>query len=99
MRSKARATPDAVISHRFFREIGEDMIEDRVFTRYLRIEYGFVDCAASALGYAVVKAASFRERRHLALGLYGLVTDQERFFVDAFERVGARPDQRTGLPP
>jgi thiaminase/transcriptional activator TenA len=99
MRSKARATWDAVISHRFFREIGEDTIEDRVFTRYLRIEYGFVDCAAAALGYAVAKAPSFRERRHLALGLYGLVTDQERFFVDAFERVGAPPDQRTGLPP
>jgi thiaminase (transcriptional activator TenA) len=99
MRSKARATWDAVISHRLFREIGEDTIEDRVFARYLRIEYGFVDCAAAALGYAVAKAPSFRERRHLALGLYGLVTDQERFFVDAFERVGAPPDQRTGLPP
>jgi thiaminase/transcriptional activator TenA len=98
MRSKARATRDAVISHRFFREIGEDTIEDRVFARYLRIEYGFVDCAAAALGHAVAKAPSFRERRHLALGLYGLVTDQERFFVDAFERVGAPADQRTGLP-
>ena len=27
------------------------------------------------------------------------MTDQEQFFVDAFERVGAAPDQRTGLPP
>src|SRR5271165_2820120 len=84
MRSKARATWDAVISRRFFREIGEDTIEDRVFARYLRIEYGFVDCAAAALGYAVAKAPSFRERRHLALGLYGLVTDQERFFCRRF---------------
>jgi hypothetical protein len=59
----------------------------------------FFDCAAAALGYAVAKAPSLRERRHLALGLYGLVTDQERFFVDAFERVSAPADQRTGLPP
>jgi thiaminase/transcriptional activator TenA len=99
MRSKAQATWDAVIGHRFFREIGDDTIEDGVFSRYLRIEYGFVDCAAAALGYAVGKAPSFRERRHLALGLHGLVTDQEQFFIDAFERVGAPPDQRTGLPP
>jgi thiaminase/transcriptional activator TenA len=98
MRSKAQAAWDAAINHRFFGEIGADTIEDRAFARYLRIEYGFVDCAAAALGYAVAKAPSFRERRHLALGLYGLVTDQEHYFADAFERLGVPTHLRTGLP-
>jgi thiaminase/transcriptional activator TenA len=99
MRIEAHATWSAILGHRFFREIATDAIDDRVFARYLRIEYGFVDTAARALGYAVAKAPSFQERRSLSLGLYGLVTDQEQFFMDAFERMGASINERTGLAP
>ena len=99
MRAHSDRTWNAILGHRFFREVATDAIDDRVFSRYLRIEYGFVDCAAAALGYAVAKAPTFRERRHLALGLYGLVTDQEMFFVAEFERMGTPQELRTGLPP
>ena len=99
MRDHADRTWNAILGHRFFREVATDAIDDRVFARYLRIEYGFVDTAARALGYAVAKAPSFRERRRLGLGLYGLVTDQEQVFVDAFERMGAPADERTALRP
>jgi thiaminase (transcriptional activator TenA) len=99
MRAHSDRTWNAILGHRFFREIATDAIDDRVFARYLRIEYGFVDTAARALGYAVAKAPSFQERRRLGVGLYGLVTDQERFFADAFERIGAPGDERTGLAP
>ena len=88
MRSQAQATWDAIVRHRFFREMMTDKVDDRVFARYLVIEYAFVDCAAVALGYAVAKAPSFRERRRLALGLHGLVTDQEQFFATALKRMG-----------
>jgi thiaminase/transcriptional activator TenA len=88
MRARAQLTWDAVVDHRFFREVAKDTIDDGVFTRYLGIEYAFVDTAAVALGYAVAKAPSFRERRRLALGLHGLVTDQSQFFVSAFDRLG-----------
>jgi thiaminase/transcriptional activator TenA len=99
MRAHSRGTWNAVLGHRFFSEVARDAIDDRIFARYLRIEYGFVDTAAVALGYAVAKAPSFQERRRLGLGLHGLVTDQEKFFIDAFERMGARGNERTGLPP
>ena len=99
MRAHADRTWRAILRHRFFREVAADAIADRVFARYLRIEYGFVDTAARALGYAVAKAPSFQERRRLGLGLYGLVTDQEQVFVDAFERMGAPGNERTGLAP
>jgi thiaminase (transcriptional activator TenA) len=99
MRAKARETWNAVLSHRFFREVATDAIDDRVFVRYLRIEYGFVDTAAVALGYAVAKAPSFQERRRLGLGLHGLVTDQETFFINAFKRMGVQAEERVGLPP
>ena len=99
IRSGAEETWNAALSHRFFREIATDAIDDRDFARYLRIEYGFVDTAAVALGYAVAKAPSFQERRRLGHGLYGLVTDQEKFFVNAFERMAVPAEARTGLAP
>jgi thiaminase (transcriptional activator TenA) len=99
MQDKAQGTWNAILGHRFFREVAADAVDDRVFARYLRIEYGFVDTAARALGYAVAKAPSFQERRRLGLGLHGLVTDQEQFFINAFERMGTPTEERTGLPP
>jgi thiaminase/transcriptional activator TenA len=99
MRAHSDRTWNVVLGHRFFREIATDAVDDRVFARYLRIEYGFVDTAARALGYAVAKAPSFHERRWLGIGLYGLVTDQEQVFADAFERIGAPDNERTGLAP
>jgi thiaminase (transcriptional activator TenA) len=99
VRAHSDRTWRATLRHRFFREVATDAIDDRVFARYLRIEYGFLDSAARALGYAVAKAPSFQERRRLGLGLYGLVTDQERVFIDAFERMGAPDNERTGLAP
>ena len=99
MRSESHGTWTTILDHRFFREVAMDTIDDRIFARYLRIEYGFVDTAAIALGYAVAKGPSFDERWRLALGLYGLVTDQQQFFVDAFKTMNTRADQRTGLRP
>jgi thiaminase/transcriptional activator TenA len=99
IRSQGNETWNAVLAHRFFREVATDTIDDRVFARYLMIEYGFVDAAAVTLGYAIAKAPSFRERRRLALGLHGLVTDQQQYFVDAFGQIGAPSDARTALPP
>jgi hypothetical protein len=62
MRAAAEDTWNAALDHRFFREVATDAIEDRAFERYLRVEYGFVDCAAIVMGYAVAKAPSFVER-------------------------------------
>src|SRR6202041_1107534 len=56
MRARADRTWRAILRHRFFREVATDTVNDRVFARYLRIEYGFVDTAARAIGYGVATA-------------------------------------------
>jgi thiaminase/transcriptional activator TenA len=99
LRKTAATTWEKAIGHRFFREVAADTVEDGVFRRYLRVEYGFVDCAARVLGYAVAKAPSFAERTRLAFGLHGLVTDQQDYFRTAFEAAGIPPDQRAAVPP
>ena len=57
IRAEARGAWNAILGHRFFREVATDAIDDHVFARYLRIEYGFVDTAARALGCAVAQGA------------------------------------------
>jgi thiaminase/transcriptional activator TenA len=99
MRAAAGSSWEQALSHWFFRAVADDNVADNVFRRYLRVEYGFVDCAARCLGYAVAKAPSFTERRRLAMGLHGLVTDQQDYFMAAFERAGVPPDQRNAVPP
>jgi len=99
MRAAAGAVWEASLDHRFFREVAADTVTDDVFRRYLRVEYGFVDTAARCLGFAVAKAPSFTERRRLALGLHGLVTDQQDYFSLAFERAGLPPAERTAVAP
>src|SRR5271169_4064146 len=56
IRSQTKAAWDAAIGHRFFRKVAGDTTDDRILALYLKIEYGFVDCAAAALGYAVAQA-------------------------------------------
>jgi len=99
MRAAAGPVWDAALQHKFFLEVGADTVGDDVFRRYLRVEYGFVDTAARCLGYAVAKAPSFAERRRLAFGLHGLVTDQQDYFMTAFERAGLPPGERNAVPP
>ena len=99
MRAAAGDSWAGALDHRFFREVAADTVTDAVFQRYLRVEYGFVDCAARVLGYAVAKAPSFTERRRLALGLHGLVTDQQDYFMAAFERAELPPSERNAVPP
>ena len=99
LRARARSTWDAAADHRFFHEVASDALAEDVFARYLCIEYGFIDTAAVALGYAVAKAPSFQERRHLALNLHGLVTIRSVSLWEAFEQINAPHDQRSGLPP
>ena len=38
IRAEARGAWNAILGHRFFREVATDSIDDHVFARYLRIE-------------------------------------------------------------
>jgi len=56
IRFHAAADWQAATGHRLFREIIADTVQEAVFERYLRIEFGFIDTAAAALGAAVARA-------------------------------------------
>lgn len=83
IRTSASIEWQAALGHRLFREIITDVVDDRVFQRYLRIEFGFIDTAAAALGAAIERAPGLDDRIVLAAGLHDLLTSQVDFFVDA----------------
>jgi thiaminase (transcriptional activator TenA) len=80
---------------RFVAEASAGDLAKEVFDRYLAIEYGFVDTAAITLARTVQLAPTLSERRPLALGLAGLVTDQH----DWFQRVASARGIELGPPP
>jgi thiaminase (transcriptional activator TenA) len=83
VRRSADADWQAAVSHRLFRAIIDDTVDDRVFDRYLRIEFGFIDTAAVVLGAAVLRAPGIEDRQVLAAGLHELLTSQYAFFADS----------------
>lgn len=82
IRSHATREWRAATGHRLFREIIADVVDDDVFERYLRIEFGFIDTAAAALGAAIARAPRMDDRVVLAAGLHDLLTRQVGFFLD-----------------
>lgn len=99
IRARAQSTWKTAVNHRLFTEITTDDVSDAVFRRYLKIEFGFIDTAATVMGYAVAKAPDLEVRRHLSAGLYGLTTDQCAFFADALgaDADPIRPRKAAGL--
>jgi thiaminase/transcriptional activator TenA len=94
LREKIRGVWEEAIRHRLFHEIATDTIDDAVYERYLKIEFGFVDTAARVLGLTVAKAPSFTERRVLAASLHDLTANQFDYFLGTFEQLGSPPEQR-----
>lgn len=77
-----------MLDHRFFAKCTDGSVDPKVYRVYLEQEFAFVETAAVSLGYAVANAPSFDQLRQFADALYGLVTDQRRYFEDAFAEAG-----------
>jgi thiaminase/transcriptional activator TenA len=88
VRKGAEAVWGRALAHRFVHEVANDAIADAVFSRYLVVEFGFLETAARVLGAAVRKAPSFEQCRYLASGLLALTTDQYGYFLRVFSTLG-----------
>jgi thiaminase (transcriptional activator TenA) len=91
----------AMLAHRFVRDVTEDRLPLPVFRRYLVYEHAFVETAVAIFGYALVKAPGIAEQRKLAKVLDALLNDQLDYFPRAFADLGIAKDERrdAALPP
>lgn len=83
---------DAMVGHRFVRDIAAGSLVADVFDRYLLIEGAFVDTAIAIFGYAVAKADDLDDRRKLIGTLDALANEQMSYFEAAFAARGITPD-------
>lgn len=83
---------EAMVSHRFVRDIAADTLAPEVFDRYLLIEGAFVETAIAIFGYAVAKSSDIGDRRKLIGSLDALANEQMPYFEAAFARRGIAPD-------
>ncbi|MGY1408056.1 TenA family protein [Luteimonas sp. A611] len=86
------------VQHRFVRELCSGRIDDAAMARYLVQDHRFIDAFVTLLGAAIAEADSFEAR--LRLGRFaGMVCSEENnYFLRAFEALGVDADTRVSVP-
>lgn len=82
---------EAMVDHRFVRDITADTLPDPVFERYLVYEGAFVDTAISIFAFAAAKAETIDQKRWLIGVLDALANGQIGYFEAAFAARGIDP--------
>lgn len=82
---------NAMVDHRFVRDIIADTLPDPVFERYLVYEGAFVDTAISIFAFATAKAETIEQQRWLIGVLDVLANGQVAYFEAAFAARGIDP--------
>jgi thiaminase/transcriptional activator TenA len=92
LRDVNRPAWEAMIGHRFCREMAADRLPEAEFIRYLRYEHAFVRAAISVFAFGLAKAPTAADQDHLIAVLAGLAGEQEKYFRRAFARLGLDPE-------
>lgn len=87
LRARHRTSWEAMVDHRFTRDLTANQMPAAVFGRYLRYEHDFVRTAISLFGFALARAPSFGDQVHLINVLHALSAGQDGFFDKAFRRM------------
>ncbi len=87
-----RAVWDAMLAHRFVRDIEADTLPEPVFRRYLVYERAFVETAILIFGHLLVRAPGLARQRWLIGVLQALSEDQIGYFERAFAALGLAAD-------
>ncbi|MEP7454156.1 TenA family protein [Phyllobacterium sp. SB3] len=81
----------AMVNHRFVKDIKSDALGKAVFDRYLVYEAAFVDTAISIFALAVAKAKNIKQKRWLAAVVVALANGQMTYFERTFASRGIDP--------
>jgi len=86
------------VGHRFVAELGSGSVADSTMVRYLIQDHRFLDSFLTLLGAAIATADSFEAR--LRFGRFvGMVSSEENtYFLRAFEALGVSERQRAEVP-
>jgi thiaminase/transcriptional activator TenA len=86
---------DAAITHRFVRELSAGTVPPAVMRHYLVQDYQFIDRFVALLGAAIATADTYASRLRLSQFLAMIISDENTYFVRAFDALGVPPAERT----
>ena len=90
---------EAMIHHRFVRDIENNRLDARVFDRYLVHEAAFVDTAITIFALATAKAETIEQKRWLIGVLDALANQQITYFERTFQARSIDPTRHTQVCP
>ena len=88
LRERNRAAWEAMVGHRFCRDVAGDALPEVALVRYLRFEHAFVRAAVRIFAYALAKAEEPDDQDRLVAILQGLAGEQEAYFCATFASLG-----------
>ncbi|MBS7544420.1 TenA family protein [Ancylobacter oerskovii] len=94
LRADSRADWDAAARHRFVDEIFRGAVADDVMRRYLVQDYQFIDRFVALIGAAIATADRFESRVRFAQFAAMITSDENTYFLRAFDKLGVPPEQR-----
>jgi thiaminase/transcriptional activator TenA len=83
---------EAMVDHRFTRDMAADRLPPEAFVRYLRYEHAFVRSAVEIFARALILAPTVDDRAHMVAILAGLSGEQEDYFQSRFKAMGLSPE-------
>lgn len=98
LRAESQPTWDDAVGHRFVHELLAGEISDDVMATYLIQDHRFLDAFVTLLGSAIATADTFEARLHFG-SFAGMVCSEENtYFLRAFDALGVTDEQRTATP-
>jgi thiaminase/transcriptional activator TenA len=88
LRERNRDAWEAMVGHRFCRDVAGDALPEVALVRYLRFEHAFVRAAVCIFAYALAKAEEPDDQDRLVAILQGLAGEQEAYFRATFASLG-----------
>ena len=95
LRHQNQPTWSAAVDHRFVRELCEGSVADPIMVRYLVQDHRFIDSFVTLLGAAIATADTFEARLRLGRFAGMICSDENTYFLRAFEALDVSPAQRT----
>jgi thiaminase (transcriptional activator TenA) len=86
------------VKHRFVQELCAGTVPDAVMARYLIQDHRFLDRFLTLLGAALASADTFSAKIRFGQFIGGVSSEENTYFLRAFEALGVTEDRRGGDP-
>lgn len=95
LRRQNQPTWSAAVGHRFVTELCDGSVADPIMVRYLVQDHRFLDSFLTLLGAAIATADTFEARLRFGRFAGMISSDENTYFLRAFEALDVSPAQRT----